>query len=463
MSGLRGQCGFDGASHCDIEQVYHLAAAVGVALIARSPMETIERNIYPTELLFSKLRQRVQRGERVMCFLPVPVRCMAKTQAELDRGRRLGFRRRGALAGPTARRRPLTSSWPWRAGGSTTYRLSSAVSSMSWVRDRRGPTAWFCLVCRRRVGGPTAGRSRRWPSGAVFRPRTGRGFRSDPTDGHQLRSGRVFNIGSDRPVSILELAQRVLAAAGSRSRIEFQTYGKHTTRISRMFAAASLTFRGCERQLAISRVTISRRSFGGRHMETSGIDATSRSSLPHLIRLRGPWDYEPLARTVLHPNGSIEAEEGLVPPPGRCSVPRLVAMLGADFRGRVRYRRRFGRPTGLRTRDRVELVMERVDALGRVTLNQTRLGEIAAGQTNARFDVTVCLLPVTSSASTSTCPGSRPAAAPCSPGRECLAGGLVGEVAWRSLRGGRANPSVIGAVAKPTLSPCSSCPRKDSE
>jgi UDP-glucose 4-epimerase len=52
-----------------MDEVYHLAAAVGVALIARKPMETIERNIYPTELLLSSLRTRVQRGESVKCFL----------------------------------------------------------------------------------------------------------------------------------------------------------------------------------------------------------------------------------------------------------------------------------------------------------------------------------------------------------------------------------------------------------
>jgi len=32
-------------------EVYHLAAAVGVALIAREPLQTSERNIYPTQRL----------------------------------------------------------------------------------------------------------------------------------------------------------------------------------------------------------------------------------------------------------------------------------------------------------------------------------------------------------------------------------------------------------------------------
>jgi len=36
--------------------------------------------------------------------------------------------------------------------------------------------------------------------------------------------GRVFNIGSDQPVSILQLAERVIALAGSKSTIDFQSY-----------------------------------------------------------------------------------------------------------------------------------------------------------------------------------------------------------------------------------------------
>jgi UDP-glucose 4-epimerase len=37
-------------------------------------------------------------------------------------------------------------------------------------------------------------------------------------------TGRVFNIGSNQPVSILDLARRVIELAGSKSPIEFQTY-----------------------------------------------------------------------------------------------------------------------------------------------------------------------------------------------------------------------------------------------
>ena len=36
--------------------------------------------------------------------------------------------------------------------------------------------------------------------------------------------GRVFNIGSDQPVTILELARQVIAMAGSKSAIQFESY-----------------------------------------------------------------------------------------------------------------------------------------------------------------------------------------------------------------------------------------------
>ena len=52
-----------------VDEVYHLAAAVGVALIAREPIQTIERNIAPTQLLLAALRRRHERGEPVKFFL----------------------------------------------------------------------------------------------------------------------------------------------------------------------------------------------------------------------------------------------------------------------------------------------------------------------------------------------------------------------------------------------------------
>ena len=44
------------------DEVYHLAAAVGVALINQEPIQTIERNIYPTELLLAEVERRKAEG-----------------------------------------------------------------------------------------------------------------------------------------------------------------------------------------------------------------------------------------------------------------------------------------------------------------------------------------------------------------------------------------------------------------
>ena len=46
----------------DVDEVYHLAAAVGVQLISTAPIHTIETNIYPTELILSELLRRKREG-----------------------------------------------------------------------------------------------------------------------------------------------------------------------------------------------------------------------------------------------------------------------------------------------------------------------------------------------------------------------------------------------------------------
>ena len=52
-----------------VDVVYHLAAAVGVALIAKHPIQTIHRNIYPTQLLLEELRRIHMSGRQVSMFL----------------------------------------------------------------------------------------------------------------------------------------------------------------------------------------------------------------------------------------------------------------------------------------------------------------------------------------------------------------------------------------------------------
>ena len=151
---------------------------------------------------------------------------------------------------------------------------------------------------------------------------------------------------------------------------------------------------------------------------------------PHVIRLRGPWDYRPLARTRLCPDGGTIEVAGPLPPPGQIQMPADWGdSLGADFRGRVRYSRRFGRPTGVQPGQRIDLVVERLDAFGLVLLNGRSLGAVAAGQSGWRADVTHLLAPRNELGVEVELP-EEPADSPplARPGRSGCPGGLIGEV-----------------------------------
>ena len=109
----------------------------------------------------------------------------------------------------------------------------------------------------------------------------------------------------------------------------------------------------------------------------------------HVIRLRGPWQYEVPARTRRRPDGTTESIPDRLPPPGTISPPYDGGQfLGVDFFGRVLFRRRFGKPTGLDSGERVFLVVQSVDAFGTVELNGNRLGAIPGRGGDFRLDVT---------------------------------------------------------------------------
>jgi hypothetical protein len=119
-----------------------------------------------------------------------------------------------------------------------------------------------------------------------------------------------------------------------------------------------------------------------------GSERLRKMTQPHVIRLRGPWDYEPLAQWELDAEGATHAAEAL-PPPGRMVMPADWAQsLGRDFRGRVRFLRAFGRPTRLEPEEQVWLVCDGVDLAGWATLNGEQLGPVDGFRQAARFEVT---------------------------------------------------------------------------
>lgn len=210
----------------DADDVYHLAAAVGVALIARAPIETIERNIYPTELLLAELRRRKEQGKDVRCFL-------ASTSEVYGKNPKAVWNEEDDLVfGPTTKAR-------WSYGASKAideflalacwrqYQLPVVIARFFNVVGPRQSGA-YGMVLPRFVEAAVAGRplvvhddGRQTRCFAHVADIVSAVTRLMETPGAY---GRVFNIGSDEPVSILELAQRVIRIAGSSSPIEFQTY-----------------------------------------------------------------------------------------------------------------------------------------------------------------------------------------------------------------------------------------------
>jgi len=114
----------------------------------------------------------------------------------------------------------------------------------------------------------------------------------------------------------------------------------------------------------------------------------------HTIRLRGPWQLEPVFRYVLRADGGYDRHADGLPEAARMKVPAdWGAVLGNDFLGRVRYVRTFHAPPGLQFDERVWLVVEPQRSEARVVLLEDTLGVVRADGPPQRFDVTHLLGP----------------------------------------------------------------------
>jgi UDP-glucose 4-epimerase len=212
----------------DANEVYHLAAAVGVALIAQHPIHTIETNIYTTELLLRELGRLVADGRDVKFF-------MASTSEVYGKNPKEQWTEEDDLVfGPTIRAR-------WSYGAS---KAIDEYLALAYWRERKLPTVvgrFFNVVGPRQTGAYGMVLPRFVDAALAGRP-----LRVHD-DGQQQRCfahvsdvvrmvlalmecpaavGGVFNIGSDQPVSIGELARRVIAAVDPSLQTEFISYAQ---------------------------------------------------------------------------------------------------------------------------------------------------------------------------------------------------------------------------------------------
>jgi hypothetical protein len=114
----------------------------------------------------------------------------------------------------------------------------------------------------------------------------------------------------------------------------------------------------------------------------------------HTIRLRGPWQLEPVFRFVPGADGELERVADSLPPATTMHVPAdWSAAFGADFFGRVRYVRPFNAPPGLLPEERVWLVVEPQRSDVRVMMSEEMLGTVPTAGGARRFDITHRLSP----------------------------------------------------------------------
>jgi UDP-glucose 4-epimerase len=210
----------------DADEVYHLAAAVGVQLIAQSPIRTIETNIYPTELLLDELGRLHGRGRAVKLFL-------ASTSEVYGKNPKPRWNEDDDLVfGPTTRSR-------WSYG---TSKAIDEFLALAYWREKGLPVVigrLFNVVGPRQVGTYGMVLPRLIDAALAGRPLEVHG------DGRQQRCfahvadvlqailalmetadavGRVLNIGSDQPVCILDLAKKVIAAVDPSLAVKFVSY-----------------------------------------------------------------------------------------------------------------------------------------------------------------------------------------------------------------------------------------------
>lgn len=207
----------------DVDQAYHLAATVGVALVAADPIQTIETNINLTQTLLKVLTEQNRRKPLRLYFAStseVYGRNPARIWSEDDE----------LVFGPTTI-------------GRWSYGLSKAIDEhlvLSCVRKYKLSAVvgrFFNVIGPRQTG----------RYGMVLPRFVRAACANEPLvvydDGSQQRCfihvldvveiiqrlmsadaavGQVVNIGSNESLSILELAQKVIARTGSRSEIRFQ-------------------------------------------------------------------------------------------------------------------------------------------------------------------------------------------------------------------------------------------------
>jgi UDP-glucose 4-epimerase len=207
----------------DAESIFHLAAAVGVELVVKSPIHTLETNLRETEILL-----RAAAARRVPVLLTSTSEVYGKSQKEAF------SETDDLLIGP-----PTQSRWSYACS-----KLMDEFLALAYARERGLPvviarlfntvgprqTGQYGMVLPRFIAAARQGRPLRvFGDGAQTRCFC---FVGDTVEAlvrlQNLPAARdqVFNVGGTEEISIQALAEQVIASLGSASRLEFVPYGQ---------------------------------------------------------------------------------------------------------------------------------------------------------------------------------------------------------------------------------------------
>lgn len=203
--------------------IFHLAAAVGVDLVIKSPVRTLQTNLHETEVLL-EAASRHQTPLLLVSTSEVYGKSEKEAFSEDD----------DLLIGP-----PHLGRWSYACS-----KLMDEFLAMAYAKERGLPVIITRLF--NTVGPRQTGRYGMVLPRFVTAAKTGQPLRVYG-DGTQTRcfcyvldtvealvrlqrcpvaQGQVFNVGSDEVISIRQLAERVIHVTGSKSTIELVPYQK---------------------------------------------------------------------------------------------------------------------------------------------------------------------------------------------------------------------------------------------
>jgi UDP-glucose 4-epimerase len=205
------------------EAIYHLAAAVGVELVVRSPIHVLDANLHETEVL---LKAAARRG--------VPV-LLTSTSEVYGKSQKEAFDEEDdLLIGP-----PHQARWSYACS-----KLMDEFLALAYAKEKALPVVITRLF--NTVGPRQTGRYGMVLPRFIGAARSGQPLRVYG-DGQQTRCfcyvrdtvealvrlqgcaearGQIFNVGGTEEISILDLARKVTEILGSKSAIEFIPYNR---------------------------------------------------------------------------------------------------------------------------------------------------------------------------------------------------------------------------------------------